>query len=213
MGSGRRLSRQAGAYKTWGERLRRLPQQRGVEDADNLVAADADPDQAACAFAEAAGEVKVETPPAPDNGGAGEKTQARLVSRFCSPIIGGGGALLLLLCAGCAPHPAAPPVEARNPQMNLALDMTPRPATSLDPTALSVRITDAAGKPVRGAAVTLRLDMPAMAMGDNRVTAHETTAGVYVGMGRFTMAGAWCVTVTAVKEPGRATQVFPVKAR
>lgn len=118
-----------------------------------------------------------------------------------------------MLCAGCAPHPAAPPVEARNPKMNLALEMMPRPATSLDPTALTVRVTDAAGKPVSGAAVALRLDMPAMPMGDNAVTARETTAGAYAGTGRFTMAGAWRVTVTAVKGPERATQAFPVEVR
>ncbi len=124
-----------------------------------------------------------------------------------------GWGLLLLLCAGCAPHPAAPPVEARNPKLNLALGMTPRPATSLDPTALTVRVTDAAGRPVSGAAVTLRLDMPAMPMGDNAVTTHETTAGTYAGTGRFTMAGAWRVTAAAAKGPERAAQTFPVEVK
>lgn len=97
--------------------------------------------------------------------------------------------------------------------MNLALDMTPHPATSLDPTRLTVRITDAAGKPVREADVALRLDMPAMPMGRNEIKARETQAGIYAGTGRFTMAGAWRVTVTAVKGPQRATQAFSIEAR
>lgn len=96
--------------------------------------------------------------------------------------------------------------------MNLALEMTPRLPKSLDPTALTVRVTDAGGKAVSGATVFLHLDMPAMAMGRNEVKARETQAGVYVGTGRFTMAGAWRVTVTASKGSERATQVFSVKA-
>ena len=103
-----------------------------------------------------------------------------------------------------------------NPKLHLALDMTPRPVTSLDPTAFRVRITDAAGQPVRGAAVTVRLDMPAMAMGDNGITTRETTAGTYAGTGRFTMAGTWRVTVTASKGPERtmrAVQAFAVEVR
>lgn len=97
--------------------------------------------------------------------------------------------------------------------MNLALDMTPRPVMSLDPTALTVRIRDAAGRPVSGATVTLRLDMPAMPMGRNEVRARETMAGAYAGTGRFTMAGAWRVAVTAVKGPERASRAFPVEVR
>lgn len=122
----------------------------------------------------------------------------------------GGG--LLLVCGGCAPH-AAPRAEVRNPKLTLTLDTTPRLPASLDPTVLTVRVTDAGKKPVRGAIVTLQLDMPAMPMGRNEVMARETQAGTYVGTGRFTMAGAWRVTVTAVKGTERATQVFPVKAR
>jgi hypothetical protein len=158
--------------------------------------------------------VRAENPPAPNNGRAEKENRAWAVPSFRSPSIGGGGGLLLLLlCVGCAPRPAVPPVEARNPKLNLALDMTPRRAASLDPTVLTVRITDAVGKPVRGAAVTLRLDMPAMPMGDNVVTTHQTTAGTYAGTGRFTMAGAWRVTAAASKGLERATRAFPVEVR
>ena len=125
----------------------------------------------------------------------------------------GWGLLLSLLCAGCAPHPAAPLVETPNASLQMALELTPRPATSLDPTALTVRIRDTAGKPASGAAVTAQLDMPAMPMGRNEVALHETRAGSYCGTGRFTMAGAWRVTVTAAKGPNRAVRAFPVEVR
>lgn len=122
-----------------------------------------------------------------------------------------GSLLFLALCAGCASRPATQ-AEARNPQMNLTLEMTPRLPRSLDPTALAVQISDRVQKPVSGATVLLHLDMPAMAMGQNEVRARETQVGRYVGTGRFTMAGAWRVTVTASKGSERATQVFSVKA-
>jgi len=66
---------------------------------------------------------------------------------------------------------------------------------------------------VRGATVSLRLEMPAMAMGDNVVTTRETAAGTYAGMGRFTMAGAWRVTASAAQGPARTKQAFPVEVR
>ena len=126
---------------------------------------------------------------------------------------GRGGLLLTLLCAGCAPRAAAPPAGARDPRLNLALGITPRPILSLDPAALTVRVTDAAGRPVRGATVSLHLEMPAMAMGDNVVTTRETAAGSYAGTGRFTMAGTWRVTASATQGPARTERAFPVEVR
>ena len=156
-------------------------------------------------------------PPSPPILGEPEKNpEGRVIARHplrLPQYWGRGGMLLLLFCAGCAPHPAAPPAEARNPKLNLALDIRPRLVRSLDPIALMVRVTDAAGKPVRGAVVTLRLDMPAMPMGDNGVTTRETMVGIYAGMGRFTMAGAWRVTASAAKGPERAARAFPVEVR
>ena len=125
--------------------------------------------------------------------------------------------LLLLLLPGCAPRPAAPPAPpatvTRGPKLNLTLESSPRPLLSLDPVPLTVRVTDAAGRPVGGAAVSLRLDMPDMSMGENVASAHEAEPGVYRATGRFTMAGKWRVTASAARGASRASRAFPVEVK
>ena len=125
--------------------------------------------------------------------------------------------LLLLLFSGCAPSPAVPSAAGttvtRGPKMDLTLDSLPRPVLSLDPAPLTVRVADAAGRPVTGAAVSLRLDMPDMPMGENVANAHESGRGVYRATGRFTMAGKWRVTASAVKGAAWAARAFPVEVK
>ncbi len=121
--------------------------------------------------------------------------------------------VLVLLCAGCTPRAATPPREALNPNLRLALVTTPSPPSSLDPTTFTVQASDTKGRPVSGATVSVRLDMPAMTMGNNEIPIMPGEAGVYVGMGRFTMAGDWRVTVTAVQGGRSATQGFPLRVR
>ena len=129
--------------------------------------------------------------------------------------------LLLLLFSGCAPHPArpslggpAPPATVTHgPKLNLTLDALPRPPLSLDPAPLTVRVADAAGRPVTGAAVSLRLDMPDMPMGENVANAHESGRGVYRATGRFTMAGKWRVTASAARGASQASRAFPVEVK
>lgn len=127
--------------------------------------------------------------------------------------LGSGFLLLALLCVGCAPRTTPAPKDRPNPHLTLALDMTPRPVTSLDPTQFTVRIRDAAGEPVQGAAVKIDLDMPSMPMGDNTQMLREARAGEYGGTSRFTMAGAWRVAVTADLGSEHTTQVFPIRVR
>jgi hypothetical protein len=124
------------------------------------------------------------------------------------------GFLLALLSSGCAPHPTTSVVQnAPNPKLAMTLEMTPRPVTSLDPTIFNVRLHDASGKPVSGAKVQISLAMPAMPMGDNTQTLRETREGEYGGTGRFTMAGAWRVTVTAASGSEQTAQTFPQSVR
>ena len=121
--------------------------------------------------------------------------------------------LLVLLCSGCAPRPAAPTREARNPDLQLALDVTPNPPRSLDLTRFTVRASDAQGRPVSGAAVSLRLEMPAMPMGENVVSVRPGASGNYAGTGRFTMAGDWRISVKATQGGRSAAQGFPLRVR
>jgi len=133
-------------------------------------------------------------------------------SRFPESAIG-AEIIFFLLCSGCAPHPPAPTREEPNPHLTLALGIAPRPATSLDPTVFTVRVTDAAGKPLSGVRVEVALAMPVMEMGRNAVVMQETRAGTYIGTGRFTMAGDWRATVTASQGGEHAARNFPVQVR
>ena len=125
------------------------------------------------------------------------------------------GLLLLLLCAGCAPRHAEPPsvTVIASYSRNITLALTPSAPKSYDPTAFTVHLAKADGKPVRGAAVVVALSMPAMAMGENAVTLRETAPGTYVGVGRFTMAGDWRATVTVSGTTGHRVQAFPLKVQ
>lgn len=123
------------------------------------------------------------------------------------------GAILLLLCAGCAPKAVEAPREAPNPNLHLALATMPRLPRSLDPAALVVRVTNRMGKPVSGAKVIVSLAMPTMDMGENKVTMNEGAEGTYAGTGRFTMAGAWRVTVSVSEGADSATQAFPLQVQ
>lgn len=116
---------------------------------------------------------------------------------------------LTLVCAGCA-HPMAPIPVPSNAQWHMALTLTPAAPRQLDPTQMTVQISDSRGRPVSGASVTIRLAMPTMDMGQNQVTAGAGAAGVYAATGRFTMPGRWQATVQAGKGGLEQTQFFPV---
>ena len=105
------------------------------------------------------------------------------------------------------------PRDASNPNLRLALDLTPTPPSSLDPTRFLVRVTDAQGQPVSGATVEVHLAMPGMDMGDDTVTTEADGSGAYAGMGRFTMSGDWRATVTASAGGRSATQGFPLRVK
>lgn len=118
---------------------------------------------------------------------------------------------LALACAGCAPPAATPPPSPpSNAQWRMALSLTPVAPRQLDPTQFHVQVSDSHGRPVSGASVTFCLVMPAMNMGQNRVTAQAGAAGIYTATGRFTMPGRWQATVQAGKGALHQTQSFAV---
>lgn len=122
----------------------------------------------------------------------------------------GAALCLALACAGCA-HPAVPAPSLSNAQWRMAL--TPAAPRQLDPTQMTVQISDSHGRPVSGAAVTLSLVMPAMDMGQNQVAAKAGAAGIYTATGRFTMPGQWQATVQATKNTLHQTQSFPITVK
>lgn len=62
---------------------------------------------------------------------------------------------------------------------------------------LTVTLTDAAKKPVEGADVSLKLDMPAMPMADTQPVADSAGNGRYRVNTTYNMAGDWLITVNA----------------
>lgn len=122
--------------------------------------------------------------------------------------------LAALLCAGCAPKdapPPAPPPPAPGSRQ-ITLDWTPKQPRSLDPTQFTVHVFDAQGQPQAADKVSLSLAMPTMDMGKNEVALKAASAGVYVGTGRFTMAGTWWGTVTVRAGGTVKTVVIPISA-
>lgn len=116
------------------------------------------------------------------------------------------------LLGGCTGQ-SAPKPPADTAHWRIAFSVTPRQPRQLDPAQFQVQVTDKNKKPVSGAAVTARLVMPAMDMGRNAVTLHETTPGTYTGTGRFTMPGNWEATVSADKGAAHRSQTFPLSVR
>lgn len=126
--------------------------------------------------------------------------------------------LPVLFCAGCASKdtpPAAPPpaVTPAPASKEITLDWTPKTPRSLDPTQFTVRVFDAAGQPKAADKAALNLAMPTMDMGKNDVHLKATAPGVYVGTGRFTMAGDWWATVKVSTGGTVKTVVVPISAQ
>ena len=120
------------------------------------------------------------------------------------------------LGTGCSPHrrpPLSAPPPAGTAQWRIAFSVTPNMPRQLDPAQFQVKLTDTHKKPVRGAAVTVRLAMPAMDMGRNDVGLREATPGIYIGTGRFTMPGDWQATVSADKGTAHQSQTAAVSVQ
>ena len=103
--------------------------------------------------------------------------------------------ILLAVLGGCA-HPAAPPADRVGP-FDVTVKNQPAPPRTGE-NALLVEVRDAAGKPVRGATVTVVVSMPAMgAMPymESRGRVSETAPGKYRVAYGLSMAGDWDVTL------------------
>ncbi len=131
--------------------------------------------------------------------------------------------LALTLCAafaalpGCgrpasvSTAPAPPPMTSA--ALTVTLTLAPQPPPALDPVTLTAHVAGRHSVPLSGARVTADLSMPGMTMPANTVTLTPTAPGVYVGTARFTMPGAWRVTVSAVHGRDSAAQAVPVTVK
>lgn len=102
------------------------------------------------------------------------------------------------------PPPGVGQAQANQPQAQIDLTTSPsppRPGSNV----LRVRLTDASGQPITGAAVTVVFfmpAMPAMGMAAMTVTRHlgETGGGYYQGAATLGSGGTWQATLTATRQ-------------
>lgn len=73
---------------------------------------------------------------------------------------------------------------------------TPKSFTPDQLTPIQLEILDREGKPVKGAKVSVDLDMQGMSHGDISMEMQETGNGVYVGQAKFEMEGDYTAAIT-----------------
>jgi hypothetical protein len=83
--------------------------------------------------------------------------------------------------------------------MIVILSLNPYPSTMRQPTDFDVKLTDAAGKTIDDATVTLNLTMPSMWMPPNQPALDFVSDGQYHTSGQFTMRGWWRVEVVITR--------------
>jgi len=103
-----------------------------------------------------------------------------------------------------------PAVTETKAKVELTTDPSPAQKGS---NTIRVKLTDATGKPISGAQVTVTFFMAAMPSVKNVIEGADKGAGVYEGKGDLGSGGMWQVTVTA-KQNGKtiATRKLSVKA-
>jgi hypothetical protein len=113
-----------------------------------------------------------------------------------SRILAGFACAVILAGAGCHKQ-----VE---PQGTVAIEysISPQPVR-VGPVVLSVKLRDAAGKPVEGARVGLEADMSHPGMAPVFGEARESAPGQYQGSLQFGMPGDWVVLIHATLRDGR----------
>jgi hypothetical protein len=137
------------------------------------------------------------------------------VARILLPLLL-GTALVLALTLLPGRRAAERPEPLRRETVTAAgsrvvFELAAAPPLTMTATPLRLRLTDARGAPLTGAAVDCDLTMPAMPMPQNRPPLHEEAAGVYAGEALFTMAGAWRASFVIRRPDGRSEQaVFDI---
>jgi Cu(I)/Ag(I) efflux system membrane fusion protein len=127
----------------------------------------------------------------------------------------------LFVIGGVGVHPSSAFAQekpsASSEKVNVTLTTDPSPAQK-GTNAVRVKLTDAAGQPITGAAVTVTFSMPAMPSMNmaamNTIT--KTTdkgAGMYEGKADLGSGGMWQVTISAQRNSQTiATKKLTIKA-
>jgi hypothetical protein len=103
---------------------------------------------------------------------------------------------LILLASGC--RGAAGPQDA----VAIEYEINPQPVR-VGPVVLSVKLRDAAAKPVEGARVSLEADMSHPGMAPEFGEARESAPGQYQTSLNFAMPGDWVVLIHVTLRDGR----------
>ncbi len=93
------------------------------------------------------------------------------------------------------------------------LKVEPYPPVAMKAAVLELAVTDLAGQPVSGAAVTFDLSMPGMEMPVNRPEATEQENGSYRAAAMFTMSGAWRLVASVSSADRSEAFTFDLRTR
>jgi hypothetical protein len=104
--------------------------------------------------------------------------------------------LVFVMFVGCSKS------SGRSASISMDLDISPQP-TRVGPATVTLRVTDVARKPVKGARITIEGDMSHPGMSPVFGQAEELEAGRYQGQIGFAMAGDWILLFHITLSDGR----------
>jgi hypothetical protein len=116
----------------------------------------------------------------------------RLLDRHSFFFAGLCKVLLLSLCAGMLMITACRHSPRREPEISVRMEITPQPVR-VGPSAIVIRMSDTAGKPVSRATIEVEADMTHPGMSPVFGEATETAPGLYRSSVRFNMSDDWVV--------------------
>jgi len=127
-----------------------------------------------------------------------------------------GMALIIIFVAflliGCSQAAITEFTQTKN-GIVAVFNMSPVSPTMMEPTILSLHLTDADSVPLEGAQVTYDLTMPGMSMPPNQPDALEINPGVYTADAAFTMSGDWRVAMTVFYNGETTTFIFDISIK
>lgn len=123
----------------------------------------------------------------------------RFSARLCGLALVGFAFFVCLLASGCERRPSS---DATVVVEHEVMPRPPRVGTAT----ITLRVADAAGRPVRGAGVKLEGDMSHAGMSPVFGEARESGPGLYRAALEFTMAGDWVILVHLTLPDGRKVE-------